>query len=65
MLKDKGVEVFTQAALIIKANYPHAEFIMLGSLDEGNPNAICAKQLEVWANEGSVFHWGKNNDVRI
>jgi glycosyltransferase involved in cell wall biosynthesis len=65
MLKDKGVEEFVQAARIIKANYPHAEFAMLGSLDEGNPNAISAKQLEAWINEGSVFHWGKSNDVRI
>jgi glycosyltransferase involved in cell wall biosynthesis len=65
MLKDKGVEEFVHAAQIIKANYPHAEFAMLGSLDEGNSNAISAKQLDAWTNEGSVFHWGKSNDVRI
>jgi glycosyltransferase involved in cell wall biosynthesis len=63
LLIDKGVREFAQAAQIIKNKYPHAEFDLVGWIDD-NPNAIQQAELDSWVNLGLIKFWGKLADVK-
>jgi glycosyltransferase involved in cell wall biosynthesis len=64
MLWDKGVGEFVRAAAQIKAQYPHAEFALLGFLDVQNPSAVSRSQMDEWVAQGVVAYWGVSDDVR-
>lgn len=63
LLGDKGVREYAAAAKIIKTQYPHVEFNLVGWIDE-NPNAISQAELEMWIAENTLNYWGKLSDVR-
>lgn len=64
VLWDKGVGEYYQAAKKLKETYPHVEFQLLGSIDDGNPKGIEAKVIEQWHNEGMIHYLGYADDVR-
>lgn len=63
LLQDKGVREYAEAAKIIKQQYPHAEFNLVGWIDE-NPSAITQQELDQWVTKKTVKYWGKLADVR-
>lgn len=63
LLGDKGVREYAAAAKIIKTQYPHVDFNLVGWIDE-NPNAISQAELEMWIAENTLNYWGKLSDVR-
>lgn len=63
LLGDKGIREYMVAARSIKAQYPEAEFHLVGWIDD-NPSAISQQELETWVSEGLVHYWGKLSDVR-
>ena len=63
LLGDKGVREYAQAAKIIKDKYPHAQFDLVGWVDD-NPDAIEQQELDNWINEGLFNFWGKLDDVK-
>ena len=63
LLGDKGVREYAQAARIIKAKYPQAQFDLVGWIDD-NPDAIEQQELDRWIDEGVVNFWGKLRDVK-
>lgn len=63
LLGDKGVREYAAAAKIIKTQYPHVEFNLVGWIDE-NPNAISQAELDTWIAENTLNYWGKLSDVR-
>ncbi len=63
LLGDKGVREYAQAARIIKAKYPQAQFDLVGWIDD-NPDAIEQQELDRWIDEGVVNFWGKLSDVK-
>jgi glycosyltransferase involved in cell wall biosynthesis len=63
LLIDKGVREFAQAAQIIKNKYPHAEFDLVGWIDD-NPNTIKQTELDLWVNQGLIRFWGKLTDIK-
>lgn len=63
LLGDKGIREYMAAARSIKAQYPEAEFHLVGWIDD-NPSAISQQELETWVSEGLVHYWGKLSDVR-
>ncbi|QOD11862.1 glycosyltransferase family 4 protein [Psychrobacter sp. 28M-43] len=63
LLKDKGIVEYTEAAKIIKEQYPSAQFHLVGWIDE-NPAAIDQVQLDEWIASGIINYWGKLDDVR-
>ena len=63
LLGDKGVREYAEAARIIKAQYPDAEFHLVGWIDD-NPSAIAQAELDQWIAEGAIHYWGKLSDVR-
>lgn len=63
LLGDKGIREYMAAARSIKAQYPEAEFHLVGWIDD-NPSAISQQELETWVNDKIVNYWGKLSDVR-
>lgn len=63
LLGDKGVREYAQAARLIKAKYPQAQFDLVGWIDD-NPDAIEQQELDNWINEGLFNFWGKLSDVK-
>lgn len=63
LLGDKGVREYAQAARLIKAKYPQAQFDLVGWIDD-NPDAIEQQELDNWINEGLFNFWGKLSDVQ-
>jgi glycosyltransferase involved in cell wall biosynthesis len=62
LLVSKGVEVFANAARIIKQSHPHAEFHLVGPFDP-NPNRITEEQVAGWVEESILQHHGMTRDV--
>ena len=63
LLGDKGVREYAESARIIKAQYPEAEFHLVGWIDD-NPSAILQTELDEWIADGRLKYWGKLSDVR-
>ena len=63
LLGDKGVREYAESARIIKAQYPEAEFHLVGWIDD-NPSAISQAELDEWIADGRLKYWGKLSDVR-
>ncbi|MCO8068309.1 glycosyltransferase family 4 protein [Acinetobacter schindleri] len=63
LLGDKGVCEYAESARIIKAQYPEAEFHLVGWIDD-NPSAIAQAELDEWIADTRLIYWGKLSDVR-
>lgn len=63
LLGDKGVREYAQAAAILKARHPQAQFDLVGWIDD-NPSAIDPAELDQWVSSGLMHYWGKLADVR-
>jgi glycosyltransferase involved in cell wall biosynthesis len=63
MLWDKGVREFVDAARMLRTAGHVARFILVGSPDDGNREAIPGTQLEAWSREGVVECWGHRRDM--
>jgi glycosyltransferase involved in cell wall biosynthesis len=64
LLYDKGVEIFVDAARIIKVKYPRAKFEILGFIDQSNPNSIPYDKINNWQKEKTIKYLGETNDIR-
>lgn len=64
MLWDKGIGEYVEAARKLRADFPSAEFCLLGFLDVQNPTAISREQMEQWDREGTVRYLGQTSDIR-
>lgn len=61
LIKEKGIALYMEAAKILKAKYPKAEFHLIGA-PETSPSAISEEELKVLHKEGViVFHGSQNN----
>ncbi|WP_180073506.1 MULTISPECIES: glycosyltransferase family 4 protein [unclassified Acinetobacter] len=63
LLGDKGVREYAESARLIKAQYPNAEFHLVGWIDD-NPSAISQAELDEWIADDRLKYWGKLSDVR-
>ncbi len=63
MLRDKGVEVFVNAARLVRTGRPEARFVLVGGIDPENRAAIPASTLDTWTAEGAVEWWGNRSDM--
>ncbi|MNF27965.1 N,N'-diacetylbacillosaminyl-diphospho-undecaprenol alpha-1,3-N-acetylgalactosaminyltransferase [compost metagenome] len=64
MLWDKGVGEYVEAARIVRQQYPHAVFQLLGACGVANPSVIERAQIAQWEEEGLVEYLGTTPDVR-
>jgi glycosyltransferase involved in cell wall biosynthesis len=63
LLRDKGIFEYLEAAEIVKAKYPHAEFMVAGGMDS-NPTAAKFDDLAAYIDKGTVDYLGRLDDVR-
>lgn len=63
LLAEKGVNEYIAATQLVKQQYPDAEFVMLGGLDEANPGGLTHEQLDALVAQGAVIHPGHVNNV--
>ncbi len=63
LIAEKGVQDYVQAAKLLHARYPKAQFHLVGPYDP-SPLAIKPDEVEAWVNEGYILYHGETNDVR-
>ncbi len=63
LLKEKGINEFIKAALIVKKKYPLTEFIVLGGTDNTSPNSLNLKELEELVKNKIIEYPGVVKDV--
>lgn len=64
LLRQKGVVEYVEAARIVRARYPAAQFQLLGPADVANVSAISRAELDGWITEGAIDYLGATGDVR-
>lgn len=66
LLKDKGVMEYVEAASVLKEEFPHAEFHIIGPLWTGNKKSltITEKELNEWIGKKWIVYLDKQKDVR-
>jgi len=63
LIAAKGVRIYADAARIVKAQYPNANFILAGELDS-NPDSIQKDELDSWIADGLIDYRGRLSDVK-
>ncbi|HMV76960.1 MAG TPA: glycosyltransferase family 4 protein [Leptospiraceae bacterium] len=63
LLKEKGAELYAEAAAVLKKKNPEYEFLMAGPLDSENRGAVSEKELKKWTLSGNVEWLGNVTDV--
>lgn len=63
LIREKGVDVFAQAASRVRSIYPGARFRLLGAVDTA-PGALEVGQIESWVSRGIIEWPGEVHDVR-
>lgn len=63
LLAEKGINEYVAAAQIVKQQYPDAEFVVLGGLDEGNPGGLTQKKLDTLIEQGLIIYPGHVENV--
>lgn len=62
MLREKGVQVFADAAREVKKIYPEVRFLLLGALD-ANPDSLTEAEITRWVDE-KILEWHGHVSVR-
>lgn len=62
LLREKGIAEFAGAARLLKREFPHARFQILGPFDP-SPLVITKAELGAWVEEGVVEYLGETRDV--
>lgn len=63
LLRDKGIREYAEAARIVKAKHPEAQFTLVGPLDP-HPDAVTRDELDSWVSDGILEWLGPVADVR-
>ncbi len=63
MLRDKGVQEFTEASAILKAKGVPVQMILVGDIDTGNPASLSHEQILSWVKKGWVDWLGPRDDI--
>jgi glycosyltransferase involved in cell wall biosynthesis len=64
LMHDKGLKEYVEAARIVRARHPQAQFHLLGKFEDANPTGISRAELDRWLQEGVVTYLGHTDDVR-
>ena len=63
LLRDKGIEDFVKAAIILKEDGFNARFVVAGREDPSNPEAIDKASLNKWKESNLIELWGHIDDM--
>jgi glycosyltransferase involved in cell wall biosynthesis len=64
LVRYKGVFTYVEAARKVRERWPHARFLLAGTVDPNHPDAVTPEQLDTWRTEGTVELLGHVDDVR-
>lgn len=64
MLWDKGIGLYVTVAEEIKKIHPNVIFLLIGPIDDGNPQGIPSSTLQRWNADGNIHYLGSIKDVR-
>ncbi len=64
MLYDKGVEVFVEATRLLLQKGYSISALLLGQIDQENPQKIALPTIEAWQQEGLITYLGATNNVK-
>lgn len=64
LLAEKGINEYIAAAQIVKQQYPDAECVVLGGLDEGNPGGLTQQKLDSLIEQDLVIYPGHVDNVQ-
>lgn len=64
LLKDKGVEIFAEAARKVLKQFPDIEFNVLGPTDFADKNSVDAAFVENLKKEGKIHYLGETDDIK-
>ncbi|WP_299128709.1 glycosyltransferase family 4 protein [uncultured Winogradskyella sp.] len=62
LIKEKGIALYMEAAKILKAKYPKAEFHLIGA-PETSPSAISEVEINQLHKEGVIIFHGKQSNI--
>ncbi|WP_178988424.1 glycosyltransferase family 4 protein [Winogradskyella schleiferi] len=62
LIKEKGIALYMEAAKILKAKYPKAEFHLIGAT-ETSPSAISENEINELHKEGIIVFHGKQRNI--
>lgn len=63
LLKEKGVYQYIDAARVVKDQYPHTEFLLVGTPDLENPNTVKQVEIDSWIEQGVITYLGHRTDI--
>lgn len=63
LLKEKGVEIFVNAARLIHARGIAARFLLVGATDQGNPSSVTTEEIDSWVEENIIEVTGFRSDI--
>ena len=63
LLRDKGVQEFTDAAKLVNARESTVQFVLVGDVDDGNPTSLTAEQLTEIRKSRDVTWLGARTDI--
>lgn len=64
LLYDKGIVEFVEAARLVKREFPHVRFDVVGPHDPNLPRSVTSSELDAWRSEGHITFHGGVKDVR-
>lgn len=64
LLAEKGINEYIAAAKLVKKQYPTAEFVVLGGLDEANPGGLTQQKLNSLIEQDMVIYPGHVDNVQ-
>lgn len=63
LLRDKGVQEFVEAAVILLKSGINARFALVGEPDLANPSSVTESEIRMWVSDGFVEYWGWRDDM--
>jgi len=63
LIKEKGADMFLDAAKILRKKYPNAEFHLIGGPPENSSNAISLSRLKTYQDQGIIVYHGHQNNI--
>ncbi|MEN8240826.1 MAG: glycosyltransferase family 4 protein [Chloroflexota bacterium] len=64
MLREKGVELFVEAARQLRADAVSCKMVLIGEPDPGNADSVTIEELRNWDSEPNVEWWGWVEDMQ-
>ena len=63
LIEEKGIDLFLDAAVRLKSDWPKAEFHVLGNPQPGSPSAVSMDKVEDLVSAGVIVYHGRRTDI--